>query len=109
MLYKYPPIPCASILIGILENSSTISNPMPEYKEQVYNTILFPVDRSEAQLFAEQYKREPTDTNKLISGYLQYKGINKNCSGEEVDKYLFKTLVFSKENMKNQLKLNWMA
>ena len=30
---------------------------MPEYKEQAYNTILFPVDRSEAQLFTEQYKR----------------------------------------------------
>ena len=69
---------------------------MPDYSERKYNTILFPIDESEAKLFDEQYKREPTDTNKIISGFLQFKGINKNYSGEEIDKYLFKTLIFSR-------------
>lgn len=55
---------------------------MPDYSERKYNTILFPIDESEAKLFDEQYKREPTDTNKIISGFLQFKGINKNYSGE---------------------------
>lgn len=31
LLEMYPPIPCASLLIGILENASKISNPMPDY------------------------------------------------------------------------------
>jgi hypothetical protein len=31
LLNSYPPIPCASMLIGILENASKTSNPMPAY------------------------------------------------------------------------------
>lgn len=60
-------------------------------------------------MFSEQYKREPIDTNTLISGYLQYKGIKKNYSGEEVNKYLFKTLLFTEENTSTRLELKWMA
>lgn len=55
---------------------------MPLYSEKVYNTILLQIDDNEAKLFSEQYRREPLDTNTLISGYLQYKGIKKNYSGE---------------------------
>ena len=109
LLENYPTIPCTSVLIGILENSSAISNPMPEYSSQQYNTVLFPIDESEAQLFNEQYKREPTDTNKVLNGYLQFKGIGKQYSGEEVNKYLTKTLIFSRENTRKLFKLNWMA
>lgn len=82
LLESYPTIPCASILIGIMENASKISNPMPDYSSKVYNTILFQIDDNEAKLFGEQYKRELMDTNTLLSGYLQYKGIKKNYSGE---------------------------
>ncbi len=52
LLTQYPPIPCVSILIGILENASKISNPMPLYSEKVYNTVLLQIDDNEAKLFS---------------------------------------------------------
>jgi hypothetical protein len=40
---KYPMIPCASLLIGVVQNKNDEIKEIPEYNSKLFNTILFHV------------------------------------------------------------------